>query len=35
MSDYILYNVEAASIDKVVAMYGPCMIQHAYLDHCY
>lgn len=23
-SDYIIYSVEAASIDKVVAQYGPC-----------
>lgn len=24
-SDYILYNVEASAIDKVVEMYGQCM----------
>ena len=24
-SDFIIYSVEAESIDKVVAEYGPCM----------
>merc|ERR1712225_167953 len=28
-SDYIIYNVEAASIDKVVAQYGPSTKQGA------
>lgn len=24
--DYIIYSVEAAAIDRVVAEYGPCMV---------
>ena len=29
-SDYTIYNVEAASIDRVVAEFGPCMnMQHS------
>ena len=26
-SDFIIYSVEAESIDKVVAEYGPCMLE--------
>jgi prephenate dehydrogenase (NADP+) len=26
-SDFIIYSVEAESIDKVVAKYGPCMLK--------
>lgn len=26
ISDYIIYSVEAGMIERVVAMYGPCML---------
>ena len=29
-SDFIIYSVEAGSIDKVVAEYGPCMLNLTY-----
>ena len=29
-SDFIIYSVEAGSIDKVVAEYGPCMLEIAF-----
>lgn len=29
-SDYIIYSVEAAYLDKVVAQYGPCQLQFSF-----